>query len=71
MTEVKIGMCRIAAPQAIREYARSVIHETEDGVQVRCLSGLDLLESKVKAGRPQDLEDAEFLEKKKQAGLLE
>ena len=49
---------------------RAVIHETESGTQVKCLSGVDLLESKRKAGRPQDQLDIEFLEIKKEAGLL-
>jgi len=43
---------------------------TETGVPVRCLSGRDLLESKRRAGRPQDLDDIRFLEKKAEAGLL-
>jgi len=45
-------------------------HSTETGVEVQCLSGLDLLESKRRAGRPQDLVDVRFLEKKADAGLL-
>lgn len=49
---------------------RAVIRHSETGTPVRCLSGNDLLESKKKSGRPQDLLDARFLEKKKQAGLL-
>ena len=44
--------------------ARAVIHEDTDGVPVRCLSLPDLLESKRKAGRPQDQADIIFLQKK-------
>jgi hypothetical protein len=50
--------------------ARACLHATETGVEVRCLSGRDLLESKRRAGRPQDVEDIRFLEKKAEAGLL-
>jgi hypothetical protein len=49
---------------------RAVIHKTEGNVSVRCLSGRDLLESKQKVNRPQDQQDIEFLQKKKEAGLL-
>jgi len=49
---------------------RAIMHTTEDGVPVRCLAGLDLLESKKQANRPSDLGDIEFLEKKKSLGLL-
>ena len=49
---------------------RSVIHNTENGVPVRCLGGEDLLESKKRANRPSDAMDIEFLEKKKALGLL-
>ena len=49
---------------------RAIMHATEDGVPVRCLAGLDLLESKKQANRPSDLGDIEFLEKKKSLGLL-
>jgi hypothetical protein len=41
---------------------RSVMHLTEDGVPVKCLSARDLLESKRKANRPSDAADIEFLE---------
>ena len=43
---------------------QAVIHETENGVPIKCLSGNDLLESKKKANRPQDQLDIQFLEKK-------
>lgn len=49
---------------------RAVMHITEDGLQVRCLSGADLLESKKRANRPADAVDIEFLEKKQSLGLL-
>jgi len=49
---------------------RAIMHATEEGVPVRCLAGLDLLESKRKANRPSDLGDIEFLEKKQSLGLL-
>ena len=44
--------------------ARAVIHETENQTPVRCLSTIDLLESKRRAARPQDIEDIAFLERK-------
>ena len=37
---------------------------------VRCLSGGDLLESKKRANRPSDAMDIEFLEKKRDLGLI-
>ena len=49
---------------------RSVIHETENGTPVKCLSGNDLLESKKRANRPEDQLDIRFLEKKKKAGFF-
>jgi len=49
---------------------RGVLHKTEDGRQVKCLSGLDLLKSKKKVNRPQDQQDIQFLQKKKDSGLL-
>lgn len=49
---------------------RGVIHKTENGTDVRCLSGADLLAAKKAANRPQDQQDIAFLEKKKEAGLL-
>ena len=49
---------------------RAVVHKVEGSVSVKCLSGLDLLESKRKVNRPQDQQDIEFLQKKKEAGLL-
>ena len=42
---------------------RAVEKETESGMLVRCLGLSDLLESKLRAGRPQDLQDAEFLKR--------
>ena len=44
--------------------ARAVIHETENQTPVRCLAIIDLLESKRRAARPQDIEDIAFLERK-------
>lgn len=49
---------------------RAVTHVTEEGVPVRCLSGLDLLASKRRANRPSDAGDIAFLEKKQALGLL-
>ncbi|MEI6516987.1 MAG: hypothetical protein WCO77_13535 [bacterium] len=49
---------------------RAVVHQTEEGVSVRCLAGADLLESKKRANRPSDAVDIDFLEKKKSLGLL-
>ena len=49
---------------------RATTHVTEEGVQVRCLAGADLLESKKRANRPSDAVDIQFLEKKKSLGLL-
>lgn len=43
---------------------------TENGTEAPCLSGQDLLDSKKAANRPQDQADIQFLEKKKEAGLL-
>ena len=49
---------------------RVMVHKTEDNVSVKCLSGKDLLAAKLKVNRPQDRLDIEFLQKKKEAGLL-
>ena len=49
---------------------RAVVHETETGVPVRCICGLDLLAAKKGADRPGDRIDIEFLEKKNEMGLL-
>ena len=49
---------------------RAVIHYTETNVPVRCVSGMDLLASKERAGRPQDQMDIDFLKKKAASGLL-
>ncbi|GEM_PF-486423 len=38
-------------------------YATENGTPVLCLGLADLLMSKVRAGRPQDLQDAEFLKR--------
>jgi hypothetical protein len=50
---------------------RAVTHQTEAGTDVRCLSGLDLLESKRRANRPEDQSDIRFLENKLAAGRLQ
>jgi len=50
--------------------ARARTHQTETGVDVRCLCGRDLLESKRRAGRPEDIQDIRFLERKAESGLL-
>jgi len=50
--------------------SRAHTHRTETGTDVRCVCGADLLESKRRAGRPQDIQDIRFLEKKAEAGLL-
>jgi len=42
--------------------ARAVSRLTEEGVPVKCLSRDDLIASKRRAGRPQDLDDARYLE---------
>ena len=52
-------------------FTRSVTHKTETGVDVRCLSGPDLLQSKRQADRPQDQADIRFLEIKSELGLLD
>jgi len=49
---------------------RAVVHHTEDGVPVKCLSGKDLLAAKERVGRAQDAQDIEFLRKKAELGLL-
>jgi hypothetical protein len=51
-------------------FERSVFHQTETGVQVRCLSGRDLLKAKQATARPQDEQDIRFLKKKDDFGLL-
>ena len=38
-----------------------VVHKTEDGTPVKCLSGLHMLSAKQAANRPQDQADIEFL----------
>lgn len=38
-------------------------HPTENGTPVRCLGLADLLAAKLRAGRPQDLQDAAFLQR--------
>ena len=48
----------------------AVRYLTENGTEAPCLSGQDLLDSKKAANRPQDQADIQFLEKKKEAGLL-
>jgi hypothetical protein len=45
-------------------------HALEDGTPVRALCGDDLLACKKAAGRPQDRDDADFLEEKRKAGKL-
>ncbi|MCX6998404.1 MAG: nucleotidyl transferase AbiEii/AbiGii toxin family protein [Kiritimatiellaeota bacterium] len=42
---------------------RAAVHHTENGTPVLCLGLADLLASKVRAGRPQDLQDADFLKR--------
>jgi hypothetical protein len=41
----------------------AVNRPTENGTPAHCLGLADLLESKLRAGRPQDLQDAEFLKR--------
>ena len=38
-----------------------VVHKTEDGTPVKCLSGIHMLSAKRAANRPQDQADIEFL----------
>lgn len=49
---------------------RAVVHNTEDGIPAKCLNGRDLLAAKERTGRPQDLQDIEFLRRKAELGLL-
>ena len=49
---------------------RCVYHSTENGLQVTCISGSDLLAAKEAVNRPQDQIDIEFLRAKRNAGLL-
>jgi hypothetical protein len=51
--------------------ARAVLHRTEFGTPVRCLSGAMLLESKRRVGRPEDQADIRFLEAKQRQGSLD
>ena len=44
--------------------------QTENGTEALCLSGKHLLDSKKTANRPQDQADIQFLEKKRDAGIL-
>jgi hypothetical protein len=46
---------------------RAVVHVSENGARARCISLKDLIASKKRAGRPQDLLDVEFLERKLRA----
>lgn len=46
---------------------RSIMLRDENGVEVRCLSVQDLIAVKRKVGRPKDIEDADFLERKLKA----
>jgi hypothetical protein len=48
----------------------AVTHQTEYGTPVLCLSGVLLLESKKRVGRPEDQADIRFLEAKQRQGLL-
>jgi hypothetical protein len=57
-------------PEFEAAFTRAIMHTTETGIGVRCLSGCDLLQSKRKAARPQDQADIRFLEKKAEMGLL-
>ncbi len=43
--------------------SRAEEKKTESGTPVKCLGLPDLLDSKLRAGRPQDLQDAEFLKR--------
>lgn len=51
-------------PPFLEAEKRAVIHKTEDGTDVKCLSASDLLESKKRVNRPQDREDILFLQAK-------
>ena len=42
---------------------RAQAYATENGTPTRCLGLADLIESKQRAGRPQDVQDAEFLKR--------
>lgn len=42
----------------------AVVHETENGTRVRCMSGKRLLEAKRAANRPRDADDILFLQAK-------
>lgn len=48
----------------------AVIRETETGVPVKCLSGIQLLAAKRAADRPQDQADIAFLEELKRLGKI-
>lgn len=51
--------------------ARSVMRPNENGVTVRCVSGRDLLATKLAANRPSDQLDIEFLRELDKAGKLD
>ena len=67
---VQFHLGGVGLPDFNEAEERSVTRVTEAGVAVRCISGIDLLESKKKANRPEDQMDIKFLEKKKAMGLL-
>jgi len=49
----------------------AIIHHTESGTPVKCVSGRHLLASKRAANRPQDQLDIQFLEEKHKGGTLQ
>ena len=57
-------------PDFTEAESRAVFERTEAGIEVRCLSGKDLLNSKRASNRPQDKQDIRFLEKKLEKDLL-
>lgn len=50
--------------------SHSVTLPSENGLGIRCLSGLDLLRCKQASNRPQDQLDIAFLQKKAELGLI-
>lgn len=58
----------IGLPDFVEAEKQAVVHATETGARARCISLKDLIASKKRAGRPQDLLDVEFLERKIAAG---
>ncbi len=54
----------VGLPAFDKAEKQTVVHVTETGARARCMCTKDLIASKKRAGRPQDLLDVEFLKRK-------